>query len=104
MEVRNVQLPEAQLGGTAPTDAASGARRPAPADRATATESAEGDTIRISPQARQAILVDRLTQQVLRLPDARPEAVAAARAALERGDLDTPAALDATADAILAAD
>jgi hypothetical protein len=63
--------------------------------------SATGDSITISPEARQAVLVDALAQRVLALPHSRPDVVAAAQDALARGDLDSHHAINATAAALL---
>ncbi len=104
MEVRNVPLPGTQLGGPAQTDAASRVPPPGTDAGAPLARSAAGDSIAISPKARQAILVDGFVQRVLRMPDTRPDLVAAAQAALARGELDTPGAIHATADGILRAE
>ncbi len=61
------------------------------------------DQVEISAAGRQAATVGALARQALELPDSRPDAVAAARAALERGDLDSPAAFLATARALRSA-
>jgi len=90
MEVRNIP------GAGQPTPippqgdpAAKAGRQPASADR-----------VEISAAGREAAFVGDLARQVLDLPDSRPDAVAAARRALERGDLDSPAAFLAAARAI----
>ena len=61
---------------------------------------ASGDQVSISLAGRHAALVGDLTRQVLALPESRPAVVDAARQALVSGELDTPAAVAATARAI----
>jgi len=90
MEIRNVQLPPSSV----PVDL--GRRGQAKAAR----QGAGGDPVEISSAARRAALVDRLVQQTLALPESRPAVVEAARLALQAGDLDTQAALHATARAL----
>lgn len=65
-----------------------------------AGRTASGDVVEISSQARRAVKIHGYVQQVLRMPDSRPAAVQAARQALERGELDSPASIAATAQAI----
>jgi hypothetical protein len=83
-----------------------GAGQPIPiqpqADRAPKTNNppAAVDQVAISDAGRQAVFVGGLARQALGLPDSRPDVVAAARRALESGELDSPAAFLATARAI----
>ena len=104
MDVRKVQVPQPSTGRLLDTDQAGRVGRTGARAAGPAAQSAAGDSIAISPEARDAILVDRLVGGVLALPEARPAAVAAARAALDRGELDSPAAIQATVDAIAGVD
>jgi hypothetical protein len=61
---------------------------------------ASTDQVEISAAGHQAARVGSLARAALELPESRPDAVAAARAALERGDLDSPAAFLAAARAL----
>ncbi len=61
---------------------------------------ASADQVEISAAGRQAVWLGGLAREALELPERRPDAVAAARAALERGDLDSPAAFLAAARAM----
>jgi hypothetical protein len=60
----------------------------------------DGDRVEISAQARRAAEADELVARVRALPEVRPAVVDAARRALQRGELDTPAAIEAAATAI----
>ena len=62
--------------------------------------SRQGDTVEISAAARQAAWVAGLVARVRDMPEVRPAVVDAARAALARGELDSPAAVQAAASAI----
>jgi len=103
MEIRDLQIPSTRPGGPAQAEPTRRAGRAGPTGPADGARSDAGDSITISPEARQAVVLDGLVRQVLRLPDTRPDVVAAARAALESGKLDSREAIDATADAILEA-
>ncbi|MFW6162214.1 MAG: hypothetical protein ACODAJ_05550, partial [Planctomycetota bacterium] len=89
MEIHNVPLPDSPLGGASRPDGTRRVEQEGAEPGTTIARSATGDSITISPEARQAILVDALVQRVLALPEARPDVVAAAQDALARGDLDT---------------
>ena len=76
-----------------------------PADQAKAKTTGrparpDGDRIEISAQARRAVEADELVRRVRALPEVRPAVVDAARRALQRGELDTPAAIAAAATAM----
>ena len=103
MEVRNLQLPDTRLGGPTQADHAHQVHRPGAAGATAVAPPPAGDSVTISPEARQAVVVDSLVQQVLRLPDARPDVVSAARAALERGAFDSPEAIQASVAAVFEA-
>jgi hypothetical protein len=95
MEVRN-----AGIGGPAHANPAALAQPPAARRSKSAASAADADRVDISPEARRALEAHALVQQVLALAESRPEAVQAARQALEAGLLDTPAAIAATAQAM----
>lgn len=95
MEVRNTQLGGLGRSGQA-TPLLPGSRPNGKSD----AKSARNDVVEISSQARQAVKVHGFAQQVLAIPDTRPAVVLAARQALESGQLDSPGAIEATAQAI----
>jgi len=95
MEVRNPGI-----GGPAHANPAALAPTPAPRRGRPGAAPLDADRVEISPEARQALEAHALAQQVLALPESRPEAVEAARQALEAGLLDTPAAIADTAQAM----
>lgn len=92
MDVRNIQPPATGLGGPAQTDQAARVQRRGDDGKAVVQRSAAGDSVAISPEARQALYVDSLVQRVLAMPDVRPEAMAAAGA--------MPESIEATVDAM----
>ena len=91
MEIRNVQHPT-----HAATIDPGGERQP----RAARQGESAGDRVDISAAGRRAARVGQLVRRVLDLPEVRPPVVDAARRALESGDLDTQAAIEATVRAI----
>jgi len=69
---------------------------PVPRQAKAPGQNGSGDRVEISAAGRQAALIGELARRVLDLPEERPALIEAARGALQRGELDTPAALLAT--------